>query len=97
MTWAFPHIKPPISYVRYIEEKKWRPIHDPLIQEQKFQHTQSLFSNCKTPIKNFLSFDPPNKKKESCFNFDHWNPPENHAQAREDEEQGKETVRAVVA
>ena len=97
MTWAFPHIKPPVSYVRYIEEKKLRPIHDPFLQQENFQYTQSLSSNCQTPIKNSLPFDPPNKKKESSFNFDHWKPPENHVQAREEEEQGKETIRAVVA
>jgi hypothetical protein len=97
MTWAFPHIKPAISYVQYIEKKTVRPIHDPLIQQQNFQYTHSLSSNCKTSIKNCLSSEPSNKNKESCFNVDHWKPPESHSQAREEQEQGKETIRAVVA
>ena len=83
MTWAFSHIKPPISYVRYIEKKGLRPIHDPFIQ-QKSEYTKSLSLNNQTPIKSSLSFDPDPPNNNPCFNFDHWKSSGNHTKAREE-------------
>lgn len=68
-----------------------------IFQQQNFQYIQFLSSIYKTTRINFLSFESFNKKKESRFNLDHRKPSENNVQAREEEEQGKETIRAVVA
>nr|WKT07907.1 hypothetical protein [Klebsormidium sp. LDpt]WKT07908.1 hypothetical protein [Klebsormidium sp. LDpt] len=104
MAWAFPHIKPPVPYIRYLEKPKVRPIHDSFVEQQKLQDNQYLSASYKITVKNSLFFERPdkneslNKNKESSFHLNHWKQSEgNNKTPREEEELGKATVHALAA